>query len=1211
MRKFTKILLVGLAILLAQAAIFAQTTGSLTGTVTDPTGALVPGATVTLVNNATRAERSAVTSSTGIFDFQALTPGNYTVSVEASGFKTAVARNIVVNVASASSVIIPLEVGLAGESVTVTAAQETINTTSPTLSNTISTRQVADLPLPTRNPLELAGLQSGIAVVGNNVRGSSISGLRQTTTNVTQDGINAMDNFVKTSSLFAISTPSLNSTAEMTISTGTIGSDQGRGVGQVTLVTKGGTNQFSGGLFYMNRNDYLQANSFFNNSAGLTAAGEEVSPRPRQNQHFFGFDIGGPVHFLNFGEGVPAHWSGKDKAHFFFAYEGFRDNFSATRTRTVFTPEARQGIFRYNRTCPVAPDPIDPNCSGGVQTVNLLAIGTNNALNPITMALIGLSPLPNNTTVGDGFNTSGFRYNVSGVSNNDKYVVRYDHQMVKDTRLGSHKLEFVYNYFKNILSPDTFNGLEAPYPGLVNSTQGGPRTLVTGALVSNFGSSITNVFRVGKQWAPVGFLLERDPTEPFVSLPGMTSVYAGGGFQSQGRDTQVWQISDNVSWSRGNHLIKFGGDYQQIFANTFNDAGINPFISLGTPSHNTGGINDSSFPGSTATNRALARSIYASITGNLSSASATVNATSATSGFVLGATRLRLFRQRDLALYVQDQWRARSNLTINAGVRWDYMGVPTIPNGLAIQLTDHRHIFGVSGFGNLFNPNAPAGAAPAIGTLDFVSGETGKGLYNNDWNNFAPFFGFAWSPNYSSGIGRVLFGEAGKSSIRGGYSISYIRDGFTVISNAMGVGTTNPGLIASTAVNTPTGVLTPAGVPLPTPVFGIPTTDRANNLINSSNSLWAIDPDLKTPYVQQWSFGYEREIFPNTAFEVRYSANHAVKLYRAVDFNEVNIFENGFLNEFKNAQGNLAAHQAAGCGQPMQPACNFRNQGLPGQVNLPIYSAFFGGPASGFFGNATFLSHLGTNSVGSTAATLAFNDAFRANRENPANGIPANFFVANPNSLASRLLGNDSMSNYHSMQVELRRRFSGGLMFQADYTFSKAMTDAPDAAGNLSQSTLENFRTFRDKKLDYTRSRDDQTHRFVVNGIYDLPFGRGRRYADNANGFVNQVIGGWTIGAIGAWSTNPPFFITSGRTTFNATAAGTAATGLPAQLLGMTFEEFKRNVGIFRTPGGIFWFNPDLLNITTNAAGRVTQSTLKDNLIGSPERRHIRELPNQ
>ena len=237
MRKFTKLLLVALVILVTQVAAQAQTTGSLKGTIADQNKAVVAGATVTLMSNVAGAERSAVTDSNGAFDFQALLPGTYTISVEAAGFKKAIAREIVISLNLTSQVNIALEIGLAGESVTVTAAQEVINTASPSLTNVINTRQVVDLPLGDRNPLTLAGLQAGIAVDGNNVRGSSIAGLRQTATNVTQDGINAMDNFVKTSSLFAISTPSLNSTAEMTITTGTVGSEQGRGVGQVTLVT--------------------------------------------------------------------------------------------------------------------------------------------------------------------------------------------------------------------------------------------------------------------------------------------------------------------------------------------------------------------------------------------------------------------------------------------------------------------------------------------------------------------------------------------------------------------------------------------------------------------------------------------------------------------------------------------------------------------------------------------------------------------------------------------------------------------------------------------------------------------------------------------------------------------------------------------------------------------------------------------------------------
>ncbi|HEU0253667.1 MAG TPA: carboxypeptidase-like regulatory domain-containing protein, partial [Pyrinomonadaceae bacterium] len=285
MRKFTKLLLAALVIFAVHAAVQAQTTGSLKGTISDQNKAVVAGATVTLTSNVAAGERSAVTDSNGAFDFQALLPGNYTISVEASGFKKAIARDVVISLNLVSEVNLQLEVGLAGESVTVTAAQEVINTASPSLTNVINTRQVVDLPLQTRNPLDLAGLQAGIAVDGTGVRGSSIAGLRQSATNVTQDGINAMDNFVKTSSLFAISTPSLNSTAEFSITTGTVGSETGRGVGQVTLVTKSGTNEFHGGGFYMNRNDAMQANTFFNNALG--------TPRPRQNQHFFGFDIGG------------------------------------------------------------------------------------------------------------------------------------------------------------------------------------------------------------------------------------------------------------------------------------------------------------------------------------------------------------------------------------------------------------------------------------------------------------------------------------------------------------------------------------------------------------------------------------------------------------------------------------------------------------------------------------------------------------------------------------------------------------------------------------------------------------------------------------------------------------------------------------------------------------------------------------------------------
>jgi hypothetical protein len=356
--------------------------------------------------------------------------------------------------------------------------------------------------------------------------------------------------------------------------------------------------------------------------------------------------------------------------------------------------------------------------------------------------------------------------------------------------------------------------------------------------------------------------------------------------------------------------------------------------------------------------------------------------------------------------------------------------------------------------------------------------------------------------------------------------------------------------------------------------------------------LWAIEPNLRIPYVQQWSIGYEREISRNTAFEIRYVANHAVKVWRANNFNEINIFENGFLQEFLNAQKNLAARG----GTSFAPGC-------AGCVALPIFDKFFtqsglptGQTTAGQYSNATSISNLNNNNVGTLANTLAFSTTFRLNRENVALGIPANFFAANPNAAGITLLGNDSMSNYHSLQAEIRRRFSGGLQFQADYTFSKALTNAAGAFGN-NQSDLTSWRTLRDKELDYMRSNQDQTHRFVFNSIYDLPFGRGRRYLSSANGFVDRVLGGWTAGSIVVWATRPPWFVASNRATVNQFNAANN----PAQLLGISFEEFKKNIGVFRHPTGVYFINPDLLNITTNpTTGAFVSSQIKPGLLGAP-----------
>src|SRR6266568_3240977 len=1180
--------------LLALTAFGQQTTGSLNGTVNDPSGAVVAGATVTAVNTATGAERSAVSSSSGTFDFQALQPGTYTVSVDAKGFRRAVARDIVVSVASSTQVTIPLEVGQASETVTVTASQEVINTLSPSLTNVINTRQVVDLPLGGRNPVDLAALQAGVAVIGTDTRGASVSGLRQTAVNLTQDGINAMDNFVKTSSFFAITTPSLNSTSEFSVTTGTVGSDSGRGAAQVNLVTKGGTNDFHGGAFLQVLNESYNANTFFNNFNG--------TPIPLLRQHYYGFDIGGPMYFPKFGEGGPSVSSGKDKAFFFFSYEKFNQRLGRANNRNgVLTQAARNGTFQYVGT------------NGVLQTVNLLSIGSVHTLNPIMTAHLGLIPAANNFNCSnsDGFNIGCYTFNVTETTINDKYVFRYDHQLVKDTRLGSHKLEFVYSRVITSTHPDVFtNGLDAPFPGGVNGFQASTRNLVTPALVSTFGNHVTNILRYGRQWAPVDFNRDTRPTAPFISLPGVLVNYDNT-FMPQPRNTIVNQITDTLSWNKGNHLWKFGGDWQNVLGISRNDAGINETIQLGTNAANGAGFTLANLPFGSNANLTAATTTYAAIVGLLGSANQTFNVISPDSGFVLGATRARTVQEKDLALFAQDQWRMKSNFTLNYGVRWDYMGVPTVPNGLAIQ-PKYADLYGISGFGNLFKPTAaPGGQTQGFATQQFVSGKTGIGLYKNDWNNFAPFLGFAYSPRFRSGPLHLLFGEEGKSSIRAGYSISYLHDGVTTFTNLLGTGTTNPGLIATanlsplSGVTPPTnnlvGVLGAGGVPLVTPTFQIPITDRQNFLLNSGNGLWTVDPNLRSPYVHQYSFGIEREIMKDTALEIRYSGNRAPNTWRAQDINEVNIFENGFLQDFKNAQINLAARG----GTSFAPGC-------AGCVPTPILDKFFGVAgtggtavaASSGYSSTTFISNLNNNNVGTMASTLAFNAAYRTNRESVAVGLPANFFVANPNATFARVLRNDAKSNYNALEIELRRRFSHGLQFQADYTWSKAMGDAVDAQGN-NQSDLVSRLTLRNPKADYRRSGQDQTQRFVANGIYELPFGRGKAFLNSSHDLVDRIVGGWTMGAIVTWSTGVPFFISSGRATFNcigplnANGSCTPANN-GAQLVGISFADFKNNVGLFKTPAGVFFINPAILDITLNSSGEVATSKGKVGLMTAP-----------
>src|SRR5262245_41935597 len=1039
------IIVMAIALLCSPRIGLAQSTGSVSGQVHDPSGALIPGAEVSIRNLATNLTYNTLSNELGTFEFPAVQIGNYELTVKFVGFKTAVVPSVEVNVGIKASVAVKMEVGGGTDSVTVIEeAQQVINTISAELSNIIDRRQVMDLPLSGRNPISLARLQAGVAVSsGTNERTGNINGLRGTMTNLTQDGINIQDNAVRGCALFSQASGTLENTGEVTIAVGTINSDSGTGAAQVKLVTPSGTNQFHGSLFEFHRNSVLNANTFFNNQSG--------TPKARQIQNRFGGRLGGPIK-------IPGIYDGKDRTFFFTAVEIERVPSQTTRNRTVWTDDARRGIFKYRDT------------AGAVQQVNLLQVApTARSINPITQQLLSETPPLHNTDAADGLNPSGYRFLSKEMDKSNRFTLRIDHKLTEHALGGQHNLEVVINRHKFLNSPDVFNNGDSAFPGGVIRYIDFRRFITAVALHSTLGNHMYKQLRSGMITAPVWFARSApDPRGVIIPFTVGNSPQEPTG-QTSYRNAPVYHLIDNFSWVAGTHSLKMGFELRSTSDATWNEAGLVQTINVGTNASNPDGLLLTMFPGLTGTatsNTVLnnAKAHYQLLTGLLNNSTRTFNVANLDQGgaFIPGVSNYKFRRYREWDLYLSDQWRWRSNFTWNLGLRYELVFPMRIVNGGALLPEKGLDsLFGISGANNLFRPNYMPGTAQ--NNLTFAGTDDTRPLWNLDKNNFAPFIGFAYQPGFQSGIGRLLFGS-GKSSVRAGYSISYTRES---IGSYDSVINGNQGLSQTITTAPLTGVLTSAGVPITTPNFKVPLTDvETYGRPSRSCGFWAFDPNLRTPYVQQWSFGIEREVPGRIAIEARYVGNHAQQLLRGINFNEVNIFENGFLEEFKNAQKNLQING----GTSFAP-------GAAGTVPLPIMSTLFSGIATGSaFTNSTFIQNLTNGAAGTMAFALANGATYKANRAN----LPANFFLANPNLNFARYTMNASHSTYNAFQLEARRRFATGFFLQSNYTFAKNLTDGESAASDP-------YRTLRNASIEKHLADWDIRHTFNTNWLYDLP----------------------------------------------------------------------------------------------------------------------------
>ena len=1023
--------------------LFAQFSGRVTGSVVDSSGASVPDAQVSLyLAGGQKPLLTTKTSTDGQYYFNSVRPANYDLTVESKGFLKSSLHNLTVDAARETSVPqVKLQVASATETVEVKGDVQGVELNNAEITDTVTVEQIKNLPIFDRDPMQLIQLQPGVVSSGNSF--TVIDGLRTSYSDVTLDGINIQDNYIRDNALdYSPNMPLMGQVRQVTMVSSNVNAAASGGATQTAFSTPSGTNRFHGDALWYNRNNAFAANDWFNNQAGVGL--------PFLNQNQFGVSIGGPIQ--------------KDKFFFYFNYEGLRTHQQIPALAAILTADAQQGIYTYR------------DSAGNTHAVNILQLkGVSE--DPTVKALIAQTPPPsaiNTNLVGDAVNVGGYRFNRRDNAVRDNLTGKLDYNVSTRHSLAA---SYLWNRY-NLDLPNAENDF-AVIPKATNPTHTNFMAL---SWRSTPTSRLTNEVRVGFNRAYGYFFNNQNFGSAIIA--GLAFSDPVNEFQPQGRTTSTYVVADDAAWQHGRHNLQFGFHMQDVRVHSFAAAGVVPIYNLymgsGQSAYN---LSTSNLPGITANDLFNAQTLMATLGGFIDGYSQIFNVTSRTSGYVPGADFIRNFILNDYALYAQDNWKVAPRLTLTLGLRYEMPGVADEADSLEL-LPDMSH-----GAANTLLSNA---------SLDFAGGSVGHPWYHRDWHAFAPSFGFAWDP-----MGN------GRTSIRGGYSISYVNDQEIVAVENMLEG--NAGLqgVAST---TGLSARLSQGLPaIPTPAYNVPITIQQEYATNPFNAFTSVDPNLHRPYVQQYSFGIQHE-WLHTVFEGRYVGNHVVGAYRAFDFNQIQIGSNGFLDDFLKAQSNGFLAMKAGRG--FNPAFSALVQG---SQQLTVLTKFSG---HGDLTDPNVQYYIQTGQPGELA------DYYQTNGLNPGNVVPV---YANRYALGADMLTNYSSASYNSLQVAVRHRMHSGMSFEANYTFSKVLSDGD---GDL-QTRFQAFLDFNNPKLERSRANFDLTHMIKANGFYQLPFGTGHKLSLKA---LNPVIGGWTIGSVFLWQSGAPFSILSSYATLNRAA---------------------------------------------------------------------------
>lgn len=1103
------------AVVLSTPAAYAQggATSTLSGTVTDTSGAVIPGASVVVKKMDTGLTSEAVTNAEGQFTIPQLASGKYTVSVSLAGFKTATVNDVELNAGVPAGVSVKLEVGGIEEQVVVQAGSEVVKTQSSTVSTTLSSKQIQSLPLTSRSGLDFVANLPGVNTPGG-VRDSTVNGLPQGAINITLDGMSIQDNYLKTTDgFFARVSPRLDSIEEVTVTSAANGADSaGQGAVNIRFVTKSGTNVFKGSTFFTLRHDGLNANTFFNNRNLPADPSTGKAPKAELRQYQPGFNAGGPIY-------IPGLYDGHDKGFFFFAYEDTRSPSFITRNRVILTEAAANGAYSYGNT-----------------TVNLLQLAAANgqtaSLDPVVAKLF--RDMRTASASGSIVNLSdpilqqaSFQVDSNGFT---PYPTgRVDYNLTKNHRLSG---SFSYNHINS--TPDTTNNREPFFPGFPNTgSQQSTRYLVSVYYRSTFGANIVNTFHGGGSGGATYFSPELSPSLFGGNSFGDQSGYylnigngccatalanAGGSGAFSAREASTRVFEDDLNWLKGKHSLSFGASMTQGLLWLQNQTMV-PEVRFGIVNNDpaAGMFSTANFPGASTTQLNNARNLYALLTGRVSQVLGNARLNEDTNQYEYLGNGFQRGNMRQWGFYAQDNWRVRNDLTINAGLRYE-LQQPFVSTNNSYSTATFADVCGISGIGsdgqcNLFKPGTLTGKAPT-----YINYSEGTPAFKTDRNNFAPSLGLTWRPSVGSGFLGKLIGQDGDTVLFGSYALAYERAGMADFSDVF---SDNPGVSIAVNRNATLGNLNTDGKGVPLlfrdtarlapPAFS--TSQQYPLAAGISDTVHIFNPDLQVPYSQTWAGGVRRKLTRDIGLEVRYVGTRHLQGWGEFDLNEADITANGFINEFRNAQANLQANIAAGRGN------TFRYFGPgTGTSPLPVYLAYFSGVptsqagdasryTSSLFGDTNFTNPLAVRNpnpftpAGTNSSTGLDGDATR--RANAAAaGLPRNFFRLNPDVASASIESNTGYTRYDGLQMELTKRLSHGFLMQGSYVF-----------GNSYESARYSLKAPRQKTLQ-TGTIAGVTHALKANWVYELPFGNGRKWLGSSSGWVDRLVGGWEIDGI-------------------------------------------------------------------------------------------------